>query len=235
MRQQLSSRVARFTAALFLTLGVAMLATAATPRSICACNFKGKMYLTLLRSELRNLVTAQESFFADSGRYAASESELIPSRHTLADGVEIVRFAAWGDSFEVRVRSTRDTTRECWLSTGPARDGTLNSAEGEPVCDPPPFDSERLYMAIAYVLLVLTAIVVRFSRAGDALPPVGNGARFIFMFVGVAHPFWTGYRSEGDGCVFGTGLAWISLGLAGFLALWMSVRPRREWRAERPA
>ncbi len=235
MHQQWIKRVARLTSALLLAFGVALAATAATPTSICACNFKEKMYLTNMRAELRNLITSQEAFFADSGRFATSASELIPARHALAPGIEIVSFAAWGNSFEVRVRAAGDTTRECWISSGPARDGTLNAAEGEPVCDPPPLAAGRVYVALAYALLILTAVLVRFARAGAALPPVSGGVLTAFLLVGVVHPFWTGYRSEGGGCTLGVGIEWISLCLAASFALWMIVRRREEWRAERPA
>lgn len=235
MHRMWSGSGQRLTGALLLSLSIALVVTAATPRSVCACNYTGKIPLTTMRAELRNLVTAQEAYFADSGRYALTAAELTPSRYSLAAGVELVGISSWGTGYEARVRYPSRTDRECWIAAGPLPDGSFPQFEGEPRCDPPPLDTDRFIMAAFYALLVLVAIAVRVARAGGSLPPMNVGVVSVFLLLAVVHPFWTGYRTEGGGCSFGASVESISITLAVIIATWMVVRSREEWKLPRPS
>ena len=52
---------------LIVVVIIGILAAIAIPKF---ANTKGKAYITAMKSDLRNLVTAEEAFFADSSRYA---------------------------------------------------------------------------------------------------------------------------------------------------------------------
>ncbi len=226
----------RLMGALAVSLALALVANAATPRSLCACSGKQKSKIAEMKADLRNLVTAQEQFFTDSGRYAASQAELTPTRYQSYAGLQFASFAAWGNGFSARVRYPSGAPTECWITVGPLPDGGVNLYDGEPQCDPPPtppVDINRIYMAATYALLLLFAIAVRFYRAGASLPPVGIGIILAFVILGGLHPFWTGYRTEGSGCTIGASLESISISIAAVLALWMVVRRKERWDTPR--
>jgi hypothetical protein len=230
-------RPMRFAAAALLSLGIAFVANAATPRSLCACSGKRKSYIADVKADLRNLVTAQEQFFADSGRYAASEEELPPLRIHFFSEVEFASLTAWGNGFGARVRHPSGGLPDCWITVGPLPDGDVNLNDGEPQCDPmpiPPVNTDRLYMAATYALLLLVAMAVRVYRAGASLPPMGTGIIITFMIFGALHPFWTGYRIEPSGCTIGASLESISISIAAVLALWMVVRRKERWDTPQP-
>lgn len=236
-RQMRDGRATRLAGALLLSLGIAFMANAATPRSLCACSGKQKSYIADVKADLRNLVTAQEQFFADSGRYAASEEELPPLRIHFYSEVEFASLSAWGNGFSARVRHPSGGLPDCRITVGPLPNGDVNLNDGEPQCDPmpiPPVNTDRLYMAATYALLLLVAIAVRVYRAGASLPPLGTGIIITFTTVGTLHPFWTGYRIEPSGCTIGASLESISISIAAVLALWMVVRRRERWETPRP-
>src|SRR5207248_716230 len=52
---------------------IGILAAIAIPKF---ANTKGKAYLTAMKSDLRNLVTAEEAFFSDSSKYTNTVSKL---------------------------------------------------------------------------------------------------------------------------------------------------------------
>lgn len=249
MRWRGSHRTLGLISALAGSLGLAVLTTAATPRPLCACTSKSTAYLAALKADLRNLVTAQERFYADSLRYTSIESELVPHGYRLSPRVELVSLSAWSGGYSARVRfvpATRPTgfgalfpfpsevVRECEIAAGLSRDGSAIEWDGEPRCDALPLDRRRFVMAGVYALLVLVAIAVRVSRAGVSLPPVGAGMISVFVLLGAAHPFWTDYQMK-DACALGVGIEWLSICVAAIVALWMIVRRRETWRPSHPA
>ena len=58
---------------LIVVVIIGILAAIAIPKF---ANTKGKAYVTAMKSDLRNLVSAQESFFSDSARYTTSLTSL---------------------------------------------------------------------------------------------------------------------------------------------------------------
>lgn len=82
---------------------LALLATMLLPKF--SGGSKSSAYQTVLKSDLLNLVIAQESFFADSSRYARSLAEL-PEFHT-ADGVEEPVIIAEGSGWSATVTHVR--------------------------------------------------------------------------------------------------------------------------------
>src|SRR6186997_3215518 len=58
---------------LIVVVIIGILAAIAIPKF---ANTKGKAYVTAMKSDLRNLVSAQEAFFSDSSRYTSSLGSL---------------------------------------------------------------------------------------------------------------------------------------------------------------
>lgn len=234
-KQMLIGRAARIPGALLLSLGIALVATAATPRALHARLNKTGAYVAAMKADLRNLVTAQEYFLADSGRYAASIEELTRDRYMFSTGVALVSLSARADGFSARVSYPGGTDRECWMDFGPLPDGTANAHDGEPVCTLPPIDEGRVYLAGAYALLLLYALGTRVTRGGITLRPVGVRVVVGFIFLAAVHPFWSGYRTESYSCLTTIGPEWLSVGLAGLVALWMTAREDTDPNPPRPA
>jgi hypothetical protein len=230
----------RIAGAVVLALGIALVANAATPRAACACSPKAKAYLAAMKADLRNLITAQDDFFADSGRFAASLSELDSLRYRLSHGVELVSLKARADGFDARVSHPSGISQQCWISATIGADGLLNLAD--PQCDPWPsalFPAPRnmftVYTAGAYAGLWLLALVVRILRAGRSLPPLRRRTLAGFLALTVLHPYRLSPRIV-DGCngfVPSLELLWVPM-MAGIF-IWMLARRGNRGEPPRPA
>lgn len=96
---------------------------------------RSKVYYATMRADLRNLVTAQETFFADSQRFAAAFDR---TAYATSSGVR-VSIALHGDSAWSAVATHVSVTASCRISV--SFDGTAvegGRGDGEPVCEPPP-------------------------------------------------------------------------------------------------
>lgn len=231
----LHGRGARLAAASLIALVIAFVAGMATPRPLHARINKEKFYVANMKADLRNLVTAQEYFFADSGRYAASMEELTPDRYMLSTGVALVSLTARADGFGARMSYPSGTLRECWMDFGPLPDGSKNEFDGEPQCTPVPIDEGRVLLAGVYAALLLIALGVRWSRAGDTLPPVSVPFVVLVILLAAVHPFWTGYRTESSSCLGTIGFEWLSVWIAAFFVLRTALRSDEDRNPPRPA
>ncbi len=101
---------------------------------VCACVNKTKGYVATTKADLRNLVTAQEAFFAEHRRYANSFVELDSTQFTSSPG-SVIRIQAASDSgFLASGTHTALPELRCQLAIGPfAKDGRN---DGEPMCTP---------------------------------------------------------------------------------------------------
>jgi len=239
--QQLwNGRALRLAGALVLALGIALVANAATPRAACACTPKAKAYLASMRADLRNLISAQEDFFADSGRFAASLSELDSVRYRLSYGNVLVGLAARADGFDARVSHPSGISQQCWISATIEADGLLNLAD--PQCDPwpsalfpAPRDMFTVYTAGAYAALWLLALVVRILRAGASLPPLRRRTLAGFLTLAVLHPYSLSPRIVNgcNGFVPSLELLWVPM--MAVICIWMLVRRGNRGEPPRPA
>lgn len=115
---------------------VVFLGIVSIPKFACGCGgTKEKAYVAAMKSDLRNLMTAEEAFFADSLRYAA-KAEMDSSRfYYTTSGVTLVDLVARDTvGFYAYVRHST-TTQQCgiWVGLRPA-DGMHKAREGEPKC-----------------------------------------------------------------------------------------------------
>ena len=106
-----------------------------TPKFACGCGTKEKAYQAELKSDLRNLRTAEEGYFADHKRYA-SRAEL--------DKDSLFWGASAGDSLVIESADAHGWSATgtnwsllggcgIWVGTRPA-DGMHGARDGEPVC-----------------------------------------------------------------------------------------------------
>lgn len=93
-------------------------------------NVKEKAYLSGMKSDLRNLVTAQESYFADNVTYANSTTSLTYNQ-SAGNAVSITAATATGWS---ATASNNATTRTCGIYVGSATPPFTGQIDGTPQC-----------------------------------------------------------------------------------------------------
>lgn len=108
-----------------LLLGSAVVLVAVYAGPACACNPKYKAYLTAMKSDLRNMVTAQEAHRAAHGAYA---SELSPDEYRTSTGVTVLQTRVTRNGFAAAVAYPSKTERRCQIVHSPGRPFT-------PVCN----------------------------------------------------------------------------------------------------
>jgi type IV pilus assembly protein PilA len=114
---------------LIVVVIIGILAAIAIPKF---ASTKEKAYITAMRSDLRNMMTAQESYFSDYGTYAKNASDLKGFSQTtgvfaVVDGAK-TNGAGW---YASTTHSSLDAAKTCAIGVGTGA-GTLN--EGEPTC-----------------------------------------------------------------------------------------------------
>ncbi len=122
---------------LIVVVIIGILAAIAIPKF---ANTKEKAYLASMKSDLRNLVTAQEAYFADSINYATSHSNCtIPVPLGSVDfcptsGVTIALQGVTGDGWAALATHTGIPTKSCAIFIGPTHTLAPATKEGEPKC-----------------------------------------------------------------------------------------------------
>jgi len=108
---------------LIVVVIIGILAAIAIPKF---ANTKEKAYIAAMKSDLRNAVTAQESYFADNVTYTTD----LGTSYNSSAGVTVtfgsVTGTGWGAS-----ASHNGTTKTCAIAVGAAAGG---GTEGEPKC-----------------------------------------------------------------------------------------------------
>ena len=91
-------------------------------------NTKQKAYIASMKSDLHNLVTAQEAYFSDNNSfYATSTGDMGTNYHT-STGVTVTIYGSSGTGWAATATSV-STATTCAISIGAA-----TTAEGEPIC-----------------------------------------------------------------------------------------------------
>ncbi len=110
---------------LIVVVIIGVLASIAIPKF---ANTKEKAYLTQMKSDLRNLVTAEESYFADSIKYTTN----LGTMYRTSTGVTGPTIALTGDGWTATVGHTT-TVRTCAVFAGSTALAPA-AKEGEPRC-----------------------------------------------------------------------------------------------------
>ena len=114
---------------LIVVVIIGILAAIAIPKF---ASTKEKAYVTAMRSDLRNLMTAQESYFSDYGTYAKQTDALKGFSQTTGVYVTIDQGKTSGAGwYASSTHSSLDAAKKCEIGVGTGA-GSLN--EGEPTC-----------------------------------------------------------------------------------------------------
>jgi type IV pilus assembly protein PilA len=128
---------------LIVVVIIGILAAIAIPKF---ANTKEKAYIASMKSDLRNLVTAEEGYFADSMTYSSNVSCSTPptpgtvafctsTGNTLSLTLGRLR-GRWAGGWTANITNV-NTTKSCAIYLGgvrPADPATTNDPEGAPIC-----------------------------------------------------------------------------------------------------
>src|SRR5204863_454838 len=113
---------------LIVVVIIGILAAIAIPKF---ANTKEKAYLASMKSDLRNLITAEEAFFADSVKYTTAIG-VGGLQYATTSGVVGPTIQVTADGFTATVSHTT-TTKTCSIYVGSTPLAPANK-EGEPKC-----------------------------------------------------------------------------------------------------
>ena len=111
---------------LIVVVIIGILAAIAIPKF---ANTKEKAYIAAMKSDLRNLVTAEESYFSDYVTYSTS----LGTNYSTSAGVTVVITSAAGTGWAATA-SHNATTKTCGIYVGSAAAPVAGANEGEPKC-----------------------------------------------------------------------------------------------------
>ena len=113
---------------LIVVVIIGILAAIAIPKF---ANTKSKAYVTAMKSDLRNLVSAQESLFADSARYTDNITSLNFKSSTGVLTPSISVGAGWWTATNAHTQLSGVT---CGIAVNTTNPTVTSAGEGEPAC-----------------------------------------------------------------------------------------------------
>ncbi len=121
---------------LIVVVIIGILAAIAIPKF---ANTKNKAYVTAMKSDLRNLVTAEEAFFADSGRYGTTTEMTggTTPRFRLSTGdtsLTITPGSGYWSASVQNVNMQSPTATNCGVGVNTTNPVVSTAGDGEPVC-----------------------------------------------------------------------------------------------------
>jgi len=112
---------------LIVVVIIGILAAIAIPKF---ANTKEKAYIASMKSDLRNLITAQEAYFADQVTYASSTSNL---NYSVSAGNTVTVGTANGTGWNATAKNNA-TTKTCGIYVGAVTPPITGEPEGAPTC-----------------------------------------------------------------------------------------------------
>ncbi len=114
---------------LIVVVIIGILAAIAIPKF---ANTKQKAYITAMKSDLRNLVTAEEAYFADSNAYTSVVTNLkFQSTTSVSSPAITTGTGAW---YATVSHSQVTTPASCGVGINTTNPVVAGASEGEPVC-----------------------------------------------------------------------------------------------------
>ena len=110
---------------LIVVVIIGILAAIAIPKF---ANTKEKAYIASMKSDLRNLITAEEAYFSDNNSTYASSTTALGTTYKASSGVTVTIGTVSNTGWDATAAHT-STTKTCKIAVG----GTATN-EGEPVC-----------------------------------------------------------------------------------------------------
>jgi len=118
---------------LIVVVIIGILAAIAIPKF---ANTKSKAYVTAMKSDLRNLVTAEEAFFSDSSKYTDQISLLKYQNSTGTVAPTITTGAGFWTATNAHTQLPGETCA-IGINTANPLAPAVTAAEGEPACQAP--------------------------------------------------------------------------------------------------
>jgi prepilin-type N-terminal cleavage/methylation domain-containing protein len=109
---------------LIVVVIIGILAAIAIPKF---ANTKEKAYIASMKSDLRNLITAQEAYFSDNNTYAQSTT-ILGTNYKASNGVTVTLGSVTGTGW-VATATSISTAKTCFITLGGG-----STDEGDPVC-----------------------------------------------------------------------------------------------------
>ncbi|MGH7676193.1 MAG: type IV pilin protein [Gemmatimonadales bacterium] len=117
---------------LIVVVIIGILAAIALPKF---ANTKEKAYLASMKSDLRNMVTAEEAYFADSVKYIDPATLISTFGYTLTTGVTLLGGAAAADGSGFWAQTGHSATaKKCGIYVGTDKGTSGAASEGAPSC-----------------------------------------------------------------------------------------------------
>ena len=110
---------------LIVVVIIGILAAIAIPKF---ANTKEKAYIASMKSDLRNLITAQEAYFSDNNSTYAASTTALSTSYKASSGVTVTVGSVTNTGWDATAGHT-STTKTCKISVG----GSATN-EGKPVC-----------------------------------------------------------------------------------------------------
>ncbi len=108
---------------------IAILAAIAIPKF---ANTKDKAYITAMKSDLRNMVTAEEAFFSDSSKYTTNETAMNFKQST---GVNPPVITTGQGYWSAEISHSQLAGHTCAIAINTPNPLVTTAGEGEPVCN----------------------------------------------------------------------------------------------------
>ena len=116
---------------LIVVVIIGILAAIAIPKF---ANTKSKAYVTAMKSDLRNLVTAEEAYFADSSKYTGTVSNL---KYNVSTGVGTPSITAGSGYWSATNYHVSLPGATCGIGVNTTNPTVSGMGEGEPACYQP--------------------------------------------------------------------------------------------------
>ena len=113
---------------LIVVVIIGILAAIAIPKF---ANTKEKAYIAAMKSDLRNLVTAEEAFFADSVKYTATMSQL---NYRPSTGVWTPSIVVGAGFWTAGTTHTQVANKSCEIAVNTSNTLVPTAGDGEPAC-----------------------------------------------------------------------------------------------------
>ena len=114
---------------LIVVVIIGILAAIAIPKF---ANTKSKAYTAAMKSDLRNLVTAEEAFFADSGKYVLYDTAQLKFRPST--GVSTPSITTGPGYWTAQVTHSQIANFSCSIGVNTQNPVITTAGDGEPAC-----------------------------------------------------------------------------------------------------
>ena len=116
---------------LIVVVIIGILAAIAIPKF---ANTKSKAYVTAMKSDLRNLVTAEEAFFSDSTYYTHASTLVSKNTYKNSSGVGVPNVTTGAGYWSATVTHSQLAGATCGIGVNTANPIITTAGDGEPSC-----------------------------------------------------------------------------------------------------